>query len=99
SLHPHWLSILLSFGLVLAASGAEPRKAFDVPAGIATETLKRFAQQAGQQVVYPANDVQGVRTNEVKGELTAQEGIDTLLAGTRLRAVFDHLSGAFAVSR
>jgi hypothetical protein len=78
---------------------AEARKTFAVPVGDASETLKRFAQQAGQQVFYPTNEVRGVRTAAVEGEFTLRDGIGRLLAGTELRATFDERSGTFAVAR
>ena len=81
------------------AQAADAKKLFDVPAGDASETLKRFAQQAGQQVVYPANEVRGVRTAAVQGEFTVRDGIDRLLASTELRVTFDERSGTFAVAR
>ena len=81
-------------------TGAEaPKKAFDVPAGDAAATLKQFAQQAGQQVVYPAHDVKGVKTSPVKGEYTLGEALNVMLAGTGLVAAFDEKSSTFAVSR
>ena len=90
---------IFSLFLALPVRAAEARKTFDVPAGDASETLKRFAQQAGQQVVYPANEVRGVRTAPVQGEFTVQDGIGRLLGGTELRATFDERSGTFAVAR
>lgn len=93
------LAILFWPGLAWDLRAADAKRTFDVPTGAATMTLKRFAQQAGQQVVYPAYDVRGIKTNEVKGAFTAQEGIAALLADTGLKAVFDEQSGAFAVSR
>src|SRR4051812_39427227 len=68
------LAFLLCIIVSVAAGAAETAKMFDVPAGAAGETLKRFAQQAGQQVVYPANEVRGVQTAAVKGEFTARDG-------------------------
>jgi len=90
---------IFSLFLALPVRAADARKTFDVPAGDASETLKRFAQQAGQQVVYPANEVRGVRTAPVQGEFTVQDGIGRLLGGTELRATFDERSGTFAVAR
>lgn len=90
---------LLVLALPFAAQAADAKKTFDVPAGDASETLKRFAQQAGQQVVYPANEVRGVRTAAVQGEFTVRDGIGRLLAGTELRVTFDDRSGTFAVGR
>ena len=90
----------LFIGLATSLLAAEaPRKTFDVAAGDASETLKRFAQQAGHQVVYPAHEVRGIATNAVKGAFTVQEGINRLLAGTPLKAVIDEQSGSLAVSR
>jgi len=90
---------IFSLLLALPVTAAEARKTFAVPAGDASETLKRFAQQAGQQVVYPANEVRGVRTAAVEGEFTVRDGIGRLLAGTELRVTFDERSGTFAVAR
>ncbi|MBI4625964.1 MAG: secretin and TonB N-terminal domain-containing protein [Verrucomicrobia bacterium] len=92
-------AVLFSIVLSATAGAAEAAKMFDVPAGAAAETLKRFAQQAGQQVVFPANEVRGVRTAAVKGEFTARDGLARLLAGTELAATFDEKSGTFAVAR
>lgn len=78
---------------------AEPTRRFDVRAGEASETLKQFAQQAGQRIVFPANEVRGVRTTAVQGELTVRDALARLLAGTDLRGAFDEKSGTFAVAR
>lgn len=91
--------VLLPLALALAATAAEATKTFDVPAGEAAETLKQFAQQAGQQVVYPAAEVRGVRTTPVQGDFTVRAGLARLLAGTPLHGEFDERSGTFAVSR
>ncbi|MDP3070001.1 MAG: TonB-dependent receptor [Opitutaceae bacterium] len=92
-------AVLFSIVFSAAIGAADAAKMFDVPAGAAAETLKRFAQQAGQQVVFPANEVRGVRTAAVKGEFTARDGLTRLLAGTELAATFDEKSGTFAVAR
>jgi TonB-dependent receptor len=93
------LMLLFAAGFASGVFAASAKKAFDVAAGDASETLKRFAQQAGQQIVYPANEVRGITTNAVAGEFTVEEGIERLLAGTALKAVFDAGSGSLAVSR
>ncbi len=92
-------AFVLWFTIAAVAWGAEGRKVFDVPAGDAASTLKQLAQQAGQQVVFPAQELRGVRTPAIKGELTLPEALATLLANTGLEAVFDEKSGTFAVSR
>ena len=93
------LFLVGAFTLDLGAAAANERKSFDVPRGEASDTLKRFAQQAGHQVVYPALEVRGVTTNAVKGSFTPQEGLDLLLAGTDLAARVDERTATIAVAR
>jgi outer membrane receptor protein involved in Fe transport len=94
---PWWVALFLSFALSLVA--AEPVKKFDVPAGDAAVTLKQAAQQGGVEIAFPATTVRGVQTTAVKGELTAREAFDRMLAGTDLALVQDAKSGALSVSR
>ncbi|MBA4136972.1 MAG: hypothetical protein C0518_06620 [Opitutus sp.] len=83
-------------GLVVAADLV---RRFDLPADDAERALKRFSEQAGQQVLFPTNVVQGVRTNVVRGELETRVALEQLLAGTGLTAVRDEQTGAFTVRR
>lgn len=86
--------------LVVTLSAAEaPRKTFDIAAGDAATTLKQFTEQSGEQVVYLVNNVRGVSTKPVTGELTAREALDRLLAGTDLVLVQDEKTGAFTINR
>lgn len=80
----------------LAGTGAATHK-FDIPAGEAAETLRRAAQQAGREIVFPADVVRGVRTNAVQGEFTVRAALDRMLAGTPLAVVEDEQTGALAV--
>ncbi len=77
---------------------AEARQTYDIPAGDAVATLKRFATQSGRQVIFPEAAVTGESTRAVSGALTATEALSRLLAGTRLTFVRDEQSGSFAVS-
>ncbi|MFI5337172.1 MAG: TonB-dependent receptor [Opitutales bacterium] len=88
------------FGALACAllSAAEPAvKSFDVPAGKAEQTLPVLAQQAGIELVYSIDKVEGVATSRVKGELTVRAALDQMLAGSGLVAVEDAKTGAFAV--
>jgi iron complex outermembrane recepter protein len=86
--------------LVAVAFAAEaPRKAFDLPAADAAQSLKAFTEQSGEQIVYPVERVRGIQTKAVKGSFTAREALDLMLAGTSLTAVQDPGSGAMAVRR
>jgi hypothetical protein len=93
---------LLCAGALLTtwiALAAETPRTFDLPAGDAADTLRRFAQQAGREIVYPAEEVRGHRTNAVRGELPVAEALRRLLAGTALVAELDQQTGAYAVRK
>ena len=55
---------------------AEARIAFDVPLGEARDTLKKFAQQAGREIVF--SPVGAIQTQAVKGQFTVREALDRL---------------------
>lgn len=84
----------------LAASAADDsRRRYDIPAGEAAAALQRYSALSGRETLFAAAVVRGVRTPAVAGELTAQEALDALLAGTGLVATVDAASGAVAVRR
>ncbi|MDP3072957.1 MAG: hypothetical protein Q8N18_21875 [Opitutaceae bacterium] len=86
---------LLTAGLVFAADNV---RTFDIPAGDAAVTLRRFAQQAGREIVYPAQDVRGHATNTVRGELPVADALRQLLAGTKLASATDAKTNAISVT-
>ncbi len=87
------------FTAATATATDDARKQYNVAAGDATETLRRFAQQAGREIVYPAEQVRGVQTKSVRGEFTAVEALTRMLEGTDLRLVQDKQTGALSVTR
>ncbi|MBK8857840.1 MAG: TonB-dependent receptor [Opitutaceae bacterium] len=95
--------LLAAFGflaLTLTVVAAEStKKAFDLPAADAVQALKAYTDQSGEQIVYPVERVRGVKTNAVKGEYSAREALDLMLASTGLSAVQDASTGALAVRR
>src|SRR5687767_3687757 len=86
---PRAVIVILAFIVAslpaIAASAA--KHAFDVQAGMATESLREFSAQAGEQILFPDSAIAGVKTNAVKGALTSLEALDRLLKGTGLVAV------------
>lgn len=100
SLWARWALLLAGLLLSIASSAAEPlaKRVYDVPVGDATVSLRLFAEQSGLEIIYPAEDVKGVRTNALKGEFAAREAIDRLIAGTPL-TVTSAKSGAIAINR
>jgi len=95
--------LVMALGVRSISAAAETTgnqtKSFDIPAGDARQMLKLFATQAGSQIVFTVESVEGVTTNAVKGEMTPRAAIDSMLAGTDLVVVADENTGAFAVRR
>lgn len=95
------LHFLFAFLLAAAASGATnpAERAFDVPAGVAEQRLLELSEQAGVQILFPANAVEGIRTNAVEGQFAPRQALTKLLAGTPLVVVEDDGSGTLEVRR
>lgn len=72
---------------------------FDIPAGDARPMLKRFATQARSEIVFPVESVEGIKTKPVKGEMSPQEALGRMLAGTGLVPAKDETSSAWAIRR
>lgn len=77
----------------------DPRRGYDLPADLAERSLKLFSQQSGRSVIAAAEVVKEIRTNAVKGNLTAREALAQMLAHTGLVASQDNKNGAFAIRR
>jgi iron complex outermembrane receptor protein len=91
---------LATLGLLLLAlipglrAATEVARDFDVPAGQARDTLKRFAAQAQVEIVFPSENTLGVATNAIRGRFSPEEAMGALLAGTSLTATRDPKTGA-----
>ena len=92
-----WATSLILFAGTFAASPAQ--RPFDLPAGDAAKTLRSFSEQSGEQIIFPVEQVRGVKTQAVKGQLTAREALDRMLAGTDLAVVQDAKTGALTVRK
>jgi iron complex outermembrane recepter protein len=111
SRRPVSLRLLLSRGLVFFAmifAGAEggrihaaetAERSYDIRAADASEALKQFVAQSGEQVLFLVNKVRGVTTRAVRGQFAARAALDQMLAGTELYAVQDQRTGALMVNR
>ena len=102
---PVWLRrIVLAFGCVVASTSTlfaaeAARKNYEVAAGEAPATLDAFVKQSGEQIVFLVDTVRGQKTNAVSGEMTAQEALEKMLAGTNLSVRRDASNGAMVVVR
>ncbi|MSU49875.1 MAG: TonB-dependent receptor [Opitutus sp.] len=89
----------LACAIAPAQAGEAARKSYDIAAGDAVSTLKRFADESGRQVVFLVDAVRGVTTNPVRGEYTMREALTRLVADTGLVVAEDAKSGALMVNR
>jgi iron complex outermembrane recepter protein len=92
------LSLVVLPGL-LSGQLTEPVKTYSIPADDAAQSLKRFVEQAGVQLLYANEQVAGVRTQAVEGEFTATGALERLLRDTGLEVTRHERTGALAVKR
>ncbi|HRP04491.1 MAG TPA: TonB-dependent receptor plug domain-containing protein, partial [Opitutaceae bacterium] len=91
------ISLLFAVGVSWSAA-AEVRKPYNIPAGPAEQSLKTFSTQSGLDVLFATKTVGKVQTNATKGEFTALEALDQVLADTGLVAAQDAKTGALTVT-
>lgn len=93
------LSLFLGAALTAAPAAEFARKVYDLPADSADASLKRLALQSGLEVLFATEMTAGLRTPAVRGEFTALDAAQRLLAQTRLTAVQHPRTGAITVNR
>lgn len=93
------LLVVAALSLHAALGAGDPRRAFDLPAGDAASTLKRFVEQSGEQVLFVAPQVRGVVTRPVRGLLAPRQALAAMIEGTPLQIVEDDASGAVFIRR
>jgi len=81
------------------ARGREETKRFDISAGDAFTTLRHFSVQSGEQLIYQADSLEGVRTDAVRGRYTAREALGRMLIRTALAVTQDSRTGTLAITR
>jgi iron complex outermembrane receptor protein len=83
-----WIAVLaLAIGIGAphaALAQSSDRHHFDIPAGDLGEALTLLGQQAEREVVFSADIARGKRCGAVRGDLTAKEALDKLLAKSGL---------------
>ena len=92
------LPALMLVALPLWSSAADSTKrVFNIPAGPAINTLRTAAQQAEKEIAVPADLVQNVDTQAVKGQFAVTEALTIMLANTNLVAHVDEKTGALTL--
>ena len=71
-----------------AAPGQMAQQSISIPAGPLTPALNRLAAQAGLQILFEAELAQGKTTRGAAGNLTPEEALDAVLAGTGISGRF-----------
>lgn len=82
---------------VTAHAMADQKSHVNVPAGDLTTGLELLAKQSGAEFVYRADQLKGLRTRGVAGDLTPKEAVTQLLIGTPLQLRMDP-SGAMLIA-
>ncbi len=91
----------LSAGVCLTAmvtpASAQPR-AYQIEAGSLKSALSDYVRQSGRQVLFRGDDMIGVRSDGVRGSMSADDALARILAGTGFRAQ-PGFAGAVAIVR
>jgi iron complex outermembrane recepter protein len=95
SIHARWLGLCLCVA-ALAQAQTTTAAQVDVPAGDLVTALDSLAQQTGAQFVYRADQLRGLKTAGVRGDLTADAALAALLKGSGFAARKD-TSGAMVI--
>lgn len=90
---PSWVNPSLAQSV--QAQQGQAQFNFDIPSQDLNGAILAFADKAGIQVFYDVARVQGLRSNGVSGNLTAQEALGRILVGTGLGF---HFTGEKSVS-
>ena len=89
----------LVYGVSLSGLlGVSSASHLDIPAGDLTSALELLARQAHVEFIYSAEDLRGLHTRGVNGDLTAEAALRKLIEGTGL-TMSVHSSGAILIAR
>ncbi|HVZ69818.1 MAG TPA: STN domain-containing protein, partial [Rhizomicrobium sp.] len=83
--------------LVLSIAQAARAEDFNIPGGDLARALNAYTAQTGQSLVVSGEAVRGVRTRGVKGNLSQDDALSHILAGTGFTIQRD--SGVIAIVR
>ena len=90
-------ALLCSAALFVLGAAAAHAETFDLPAQPAVTSIPMFARQAGIQILAPTDQLNGINTPALKGDLDRKTALHQLLKGTPLVVASD--DGATVVLR
>ena len=88
---------LCTLFLVVTAAADSPRQQVNIPPGDLSTALNALAKQSGTDLVYRPEQVKGLKTQGVSGNLSVEDALTKLLAGTPLTVNRDS-TGAVLIS-
>src|ERR1700688_1338475 len=84
--------------VAIAAPGQAQNQRFQIASGNLGQVLDAYIHQSGRQLIYRVDDVRGVHSPGVQGEMSADDALAALLSGTGFSSRTDS-SGALAIVR
>jgi hypothetical protein len=84
--------------VAIAAPAQAQNRRFQIASGDLGQALDAYIHQSGRQLIYRVDDVRGVHSPGVQGELSADDALAALLSGTGFSSRTDS-SGAVAIVR
>lgn len=91
-------ALALALTVVSLAGQAAETMAVDIPSGDLATALEAYAKQTGIELLFRADQLKGLRTQGVQGELSPQDAITKMLQGTNLRLQQDRATGAMVIA-
>lgn len=96
---PFLVYLVIGFLAVLSALAEDGEQPFDIPSGVAIDSIKLVAYQAGVDIVFDPRVANAVQTSAVQGSFTPLQALQLLLEKTPLVVIQDEEATAFAVRR
>ena len=93
-----WIAVASIILAILPRAAFAQPVSIDIPAEDLKSALNAYISQSGVELVYKADDVNGLKSQSVRGSFTPEEALARLLQGTNLTAQRG-ASGAFVVVR
>jgi len=84
--------------IAIVAPARAQNQRFQIASGDLGQALDAYIHQSGRQLIYRVDDVRGVRSPGVQGEMSADDALAALLSGTGFSSRTDS-SGALAIVR
>ncbi|MPT47150.1 MAG: TonB-dependent receptor [Sphingobium sp.] len=76
--------VAISVAAPATAETSQARKNFNIPAQAVKSAMPLFARQSGVQILFPYDQVEGLRTKAITGSMTPQSALKKMIAGTGL---------------